>query len=433
MSTTASTTLHPIRDARLVPYCVLAIGVLGAALMTGRAALAALAAPFVLALALGLRRTGAVDVTARVTLDADQVLEGDVVDGMIEIGWNGELEPQVLLHRLRGVAAVADDITRSWEMPASATSLRLPIRLHATHWGRHSIGEVWLRLRAPFGLVSWTGRVATAPALRVLPGSDRLTRLLDPAEYRGVIGMHRSRRFGAGHEFAELRPYVPGDRLRDLNWAATARRRRPLVNRHHPELAGDVVIALDAFADGSIDATAALARAARTAWTLAAVHFAAQDRVGFAALGGTTRWLSPASGRRAKYELFETLLGIGGEASTGVHARRTQARIAVPSSALVVAITPLQDARTIATLQSWRARGRAVAVVIIDTSDLLAAPASRAEVLARRMWQLQHESRKRRLTDVGIPVVTLGREGSVAAVVAALRRMPKTMSRMVRA
>jgi uncharacterized protein (DUF58 family) len=418
VTTTSTTTLSPARDARLIPYCVIAIAALGAALVAGQPALAALAAPFALALAFGLRRTTPVHVMARITLDTDQVLEGDLVTGRIELAWDGELLPHAMLHRLRGKAH--SSAATFWSLPHTTHSLELPIALTATQWGRHPAGEVWLRLRAPFGMLTWTGRVATAPTLRVLPKSERLTRLLDPAEYRAVLGMHRSRRFGAGSEFAELRQYSPGDRLRDLNWAATARRRKPLVNAHHPELSGDVVIALDAFADGSTGSTEALARAARAAWALASIHLRSNDRVGLVGLGGSTRWLAPASGRRAQYRLLETLLGMGGEPSDLPRAERT--RINVPAAALVVAITPLHERTTIGALQSWRAHGRMVAVVAVDTSDLLGDAASAGEVQARRLWRIELERRRRELTELGIPVVTLGADGRIGPVVSALRR-----------
>ena len=45
-----------------------------------------------------------------------------------------------------------------------------------------------------------------------------------------------SGRFGTpGEDFADLRPYVPGDRLRDLSWAASARSDEPWVVVHHPD------------------------------------------------------------------------------------------------------------------------------------------------------------------------------------------------------
>lgn len=218
-----------------------------------------------------------------------------------------------------------------------------------------------------------------------------------------------------------MRPYVPGDRLRDLNWAATARYGRPFVNRYHPELSGDVVIALDAFADGSLASTEALRRAARAAWALASIHFRANDRVGLVGLGGRTQWLPPAGGRLARYRFLEVLLRIGGEAGRSAKIRPGQ-DTAVPSSALVIALTPLHDDHPLNALTSWRAQGRSVAVVLIDMNDQIDEPESEAEGLARRLWLLELDRRKRELTRLGIPLVTLGRDDPMNPLVSALRR-----------
>ena len=413
--------LSPSRDARLVPYCLIALGGLAASLVAGQPALAALAIPFALALAVGLRRTRPVTVAARFVLDTDQVLEGDPVTGRLELAWDAAFETRIMLDRLRGVAPLPGDAL-SWAVPVASRSFQIPIRMRAVQWGRHTPGEVWVRMEAPLGLLTWTGNVIAAPALRVLPGSERLTDLLDPAESRTVLGTHRSKRIGGDGEFAELRPYSPGDRLRDLNWPATARHRRPFVNRHHPELAGDVVIAIDALADDSAASSAVLARAARAAWALASVHLRANDRVGLAGLGGSTQWLPPAGGRLARYRLLETLLRIGGDAADPATVRHDKHRAAVPSSALVIALTPLHDKHTLDTLQAWRARGRSVAVVVIETADLLGEPASPAEALARRVLRLELDRRRRELAELGIPVVTATADDPMTTVVPALRR-----------
>lgn len=423
-ATVATATLSPSRDGRLVPYCLIALGGLVASLVAGQPALAALAVPFVLALALGLRHTAPVEVTARITLDADRVLEGDRVMGRLELKWDGGYDAQVMLHRLQGVSPGA----LSWSLPAARRSVEFPIHLRATRWGRHTLAEVWVRMEAPFGLLSWTGKIVAGPIFRVLPGSERLTRLLDPFESRAVLGMHRSGRIGDGHDFAELRPYTPGDRLRDLNWTATARYRRPFVNRYHPELSGDVVIAIDAFADGSTGSARALAQAARAAWALASIHLRANDRVGLAGLGQSTQWLPPAGGRLARYRLLETLLRIGGDAADPAAGKAGGNRVAIPASALVIALTPLQDKSTLRTLESWRARGHSVQVIVIDTSDLLDEPASAAEALARRLWLLEINGRKRELTGLGIPVVTAAVDGPIEPVVSALRRAGRAPS-----
>ncbi|MQA92845.1 MAG: DUF58 domain-containing protein [Gemmatimonas sp.] len=426
VTTEGTRRLAPSRDERLVPYCLIAIGGLGASVLTGQPALAALALPFALALALGLRRSTPQEVRARVTLDADQVLEGDLVTGRIALEWDRRYDAHLLLHRLAGVLPISPDITPSWSFPAGTGSAEVQFEVQAARWGRHIMGEVWLRLATPSGLVMWTGMVVSGPTLRVLPESDRLNRLLDPVESHAVLGMHRSRRLGDGQEFAELRPYTPGDRLRDLNWGATARHRRPFVNRHHPEVSGDLLIAIDTFTDGSVSSTDALARAARAAWALASIHLQANDRVGLIGLGGRTQWLPPAGGRQAKYLLLETLLGVGGELVSTSTSPARHVRIAVPVSALVVVLTPLHARSTVDTLEWLRARGRSVAAMMIDTRNLLREPESPAEALAWRLWSMELEQRKRELADLGIPVVTVADDGPIGQMVSALRRARKT-------
>jgi uncharacterized protein (DUF58 family) len=425
-----TTTLEPSRDGRLVPWCVIALGGLAASILTGQPALAALASPFVLALALGLRRRGPIQVRARVALHAAEVLEGDAVTGRIELEWDEPLEARMILHRLRGFGTAGTGSAPSWSLPVPGRRIEAPLRLEARQWGRHAVGEVWLRLDAPFGLLAWTGRVLTGPMLRVLPGSERLSQLLDPAESGTVLGTHRSRRPGDGHEFAELRPYVPGDRLRNLNWAATARHRRPLVNIHHPERPGDVVIAIDAFADGSAASTVALGRAARAAWALASAHLRANDRVGVVGLGGSTRWLAPAGGQRARYQLLETLLDIGAEAADPLMSKGETLRRALPPSALILALTPLHDARTLRSLEEWRSKGRAVTVVLFDPGP--AGPAgTAAEALARRLWRLELARRQRTLTELGIPVIPLAGDGPIGPAISALRRVRRPARKRV--
>ncbi len=422
-----TTTLTPARDGRLVAYTVVTFGVLAAALLMGEAALVPLAIPFALALALGLRRTAPVEVTARVTLFADQVLEGDEVEGLLEMSWSGDFDAHAVIHRLRGITIGAR--TDFDERVDAIERLEVPFRITAAQWGRHSLGEIWLRLTLPFGLVSWTGRLMVGPSLRVLPGAERLNRLLSPDRSRTAWGVHGSTRLGDGHDFAELRPYVPGDRVRDLNWAATGRHRRPIVNRHHPEVSGDVVIALDARDDGSELARRILTRTARTAWALATMHMRANDRVGLVGLGRSTRWLPPAGGRLAKYMLMETLLGIGGEAADGVTTSRRQ--VDVPAGALIIGLTPLHDDDTLLTLLRWRARGRSLAVIVIDPDDATAPAATPSERLAARLWGLELDARIAALRRRGVAVVRAPVDGSMGPVISGLRRARQRSGRRV--
>lgn len=420
-----SVVLTPARDARLLPYVFIALGALGGAIFGGRPHLAMLAAPFLVALLVGLRRVGPVRVRTRVSVDRDRVVEGDPLTVHLEVEWDGSFDVRLMLYRLTGVVRQAGSPTTTAVRGASRVERSL--RLQASRWGRHHLGEIWLRLRLPFGLLTWTGKVAGGPAVRVLPSAERLDRILHPRDSRAIWGQHPSRRLGDGHEFAELHPYTPGDRLRDLNWAATARMRRPVVNRHHPELAGQVVVALDAFDDGSAGSAEALGRAARAAWALASVHLRANDQVGLVGLGGSMRWLPPAGGRKARYRLLDTLLQVGGDAAERV--AKTRRYPHVPASALIIVLTPLHTRDALEAATSWRARGRSVVVVVVDGVDFLGPPRAESERLARRLWKVDRQRRIEELEGLGVPVAVVPPAGSIAPAVAALGRATRHRKR----
>ena len=101
-----------------------------------------------------------------------------------------------------------------------------------------------------------------------------------------------------GLEFADTRAFVPGDRLRSVNWRASARRGELIVNERHPDRNADVVLFLDSFAEARSgrrgDGT--LERAVRAAATLAGRYLERRDRVGLVTFGGVLRWLEPGGG-----------------------------------------------------------------------------------------------------------------------------------------
>lgn len=60
-----------------------------------------------------------------------------------------------------------------------------------------------------------------------------------------IAGLHRSPDFGFSQEFAEYRPYVPGDDLRYVDWNVFARADRLYLKRYRGETNTRVVILLD--------------------------------------------------------------------------------------------------------------------------------------------------------------------------------------------
>jgi uncharacterized protein (DUF58 family) len=243
-----------------------------------------------------------------------------------------------------------------------------------------------------------------------------------------VAGAHLSRRRGPGTDFAELRPYVPGDRLRDVSWSTSSRLGEPWVIVHHPERTGTVVLVLDTFHDASAPGTEGLARAARAAWAVAAAHLRAQDRVGLVSEGPAAAWLPPRSGRRARWMLLDELLGVGAAAEDR-RSRRPQRRLAVPPDALVVGVTSLRSPTFARQLVHHRRLGRTTVALVVDTSDLLPPVHGPVEAAAQRLWRVEVDIARYELERAGVPTALVPPAGAVAPAIAILRRATSRLDR----
>src|SRR3989338_4524016 len=63
-----------------------------------------------------------------------------------------------------------------------------------------------------------------------------------------LIGLHRSPYYGVSIDFAEYRPYSPGDDPRSIDWNVYARTDRYYLKKYHGETNAEVTILLDASA-----------------------------------------------------------------------------------------------------------------------------------------------------------------------------------------
>ena len=58
-------------------------------------------------------------------------------------------------------------------------------------------------------------------------------------------GQHSALRWGRGWEFMDLAPYQPGDDVREIDWAATARTGTPTIKRHEATANVQVILVVD--------------------------------------------------------------------------------------------------------------------------------------------------------------------------------------------
>jgi uncharacterized protein (DUF58 family) len=403
-----ATTLDRHGTPRLLAYAALTIAGLFGAVLSGRAELAALAAPFALILVAGVVLAEPVAVTARLEPDAERVLEGDAISGTVSMSTDVPVgRVDVLVPVAAATVEVPEGGMLAWSGSSAAMGAGLAWRLRADRWGLVRVGPVWARAHAPLGLIRFEGRVGDAATVRVLPGAATTGPLLRPESPRAAAGTHVARIRGDGLEFAEVRPYAPGDRFRTLNWAVSARRDGLWVNQRHPERSADLVLLVDTFSDDREGHSPALTRAVRAAWLLATAHLAAHDRVGLVTFGGYPAWLVPGGGERALLGICDRLLITQAAWTEAQRSVEFLPAHVISAGASVVGLTPLHDSRMVAALVDLRRRGMDVAAVEVDVRDLIADAAAARGVppSAVALWQLERERRRDVLASVGVAVV----------------------------
>jgi len=157
---------------RLIAYATLTVLGLFGAVLSGRAELAAIAAPFTLLLLAGVVLAETPTVTARLALDTDRVIEGDTVTGSVTVTTVPPAGLVEVLAPARGASTVEqpDHGALAWSGTSAALGAPLELRLRPTTWGLVTVGPVWVRVHGPMGLVRWEGALGSPTTLRVLPG-----------------------------------------------------------------------------------------------------------------------------------------------------------------------------------------------------------------------------------------------------------------------
>jgi uncharacterized protein (DUF58 family) len=416
---------------KLGAYTALAgLGLLGA-LVAGRPELAAYAAPFATVLVLGLSLARTPRVTAILELERERQLQGENVGLDLEVRGHdpvGRLE--VLLDLPAGLAVEKQNpvIARlGWD-----ERRELDYTIRCERWGAYLVGNLVLRAPDALGLLVHETEIDCRQPLKVYPRGDVLRRLVRPRETQAFAGSQVPRSRGEGIEFADLRQFVPGDRIRRINWRATARRGEPWVNETHPERNSDVIIFLDTFVEARSEDEGTLDLSIRAASSLAAHYLREKDRVGLVAFGGVLNWLTASSGLVQFYRILDSLLDAEIFLSYAWKGIDLMPPRTLPPDSLVLALSPLLDERAVTSLLDLRARGFDLAIVEISPEPFAPAGRRPLDELAHRLWLLRREALRSRYRRLGVPVVAWSDDVPLQAALEEVRRF-KRHARVVHA
>ena len=116
-------------------------------------------------------------------------------------------------------------------------------------WGVRLLGEERVGLTAPWAGYRWGPVLLPGQSMSVLPSTAPLDSRAEAPQPVGLVGRHRSRRQGEGTEFAAIRPFHAGDRLRRINWRVSLRSGALHVVTTRAEQDAGVLLVVDALAD----------------------------------------------------------------------------------------------------------------------------------------------------------------------------------------
>ncbi len=192
----------------------------------------------------------------------------------------------------------------------SGEKVTLRYVLSFTEPGVYQFGQTALEVSTPFGLSSekWYAPVQT----RVVVYPKYANRHLDIPSSRTFswAGIIPSKSKGGRDEFLTIRAYEFGDPLKNVNWKATARSKRTMVNEWSVDRGLDVVVVVD-LSDENIPAVgdwSARASVIQAAYELTLALAKRGNRVGALILGSSLSKLRPGFGHRKLRQILDELV-----------------------------------------------------------------------------------------------------------------------------
>ena len=318
-----------------------------------------------------------------------------------------DLAPDILRHRvIPSFEAEAEELTTCREPRSSAPRIGHPI--HARR-----IPAPLCHDRPPM-IARFLGRLrprrqAPEPPELQGPVSAELLRQVRRIEIKtrhlvaeSFAGAYHAVFKGQGMSFEEVRPYLPGDEVRSIDWNVTARTGEPHVKRFIEERELTVMLLVDL--SGSLDFGSRgrfkQALAAELAAVLAFAATSNQDRVGLLAFSDRIECIiPPRRGRRHVLRIVRDLLALrpAGKGTDLALALDTLRHL-LHRRAVVFLISDFQGAARPALIsRALRAATRRHDLIAVQLSD----PLDQQLPPSGLLWLEDAESGERRLVDTG--------------------------------
>ena len=302
--------------------------------------------------------------------------------------------------------------------------LTVEVVTRMTRWGRHAVGQARIGALSSWAAYRWGPVMVDDHQVEVIPAAPVFDTVAPMPHPQGLVGIDRSVRPGEGSEFASIRQFQHGDRLRRIHWPSSLRSRSLNVTATYADHDSQVLVLVDASNDvgrsGGLDGSpSTLDATVRSAAALCEHYVRRGDRVGLHVTGATRAvHLRSSTGRQHLRRVLSALAAIrpGGQAADA-----SETRLQVDPGALVLLCSPLISPATMERAVGLVRRG--LTVVVIDTlpdqlehQPGLALWGSEADELAALAWRirlLERDADVTRVVEAGVPVVPWRGPGSL--------------------
>jgi uncharacterized protein (DUF58 family) len=160
------------------------------------------------------------------------------------------------------------------------------------------------------------------------------------------LGIMKKRRRGEGQDFHQLREYRQGDSLRQIDWKASARVRKPISREYQDERDQEIIFMLDC-GHRMLAKDDALSHFDHTLNAILLVTYVALkqgDAVGLGTFAGTSRWLPAHKGMHNVQHMLNTLYDIQPTTQAPDYAQAaTELLVRQKKRSLVILLSNLRD------------------------------------------------------------------------------------------
>jgi len=214
--------------------------------------------------------------------------------------------------------------------------------------GSAEFGQTCLRINTRWGLWQKLEHLGESQSVKVYPNFSAITHSSTIALEHQIsqLGIHLQQRRGEGSDFHQLREFREGDTMRQIDWKATSRHRKPISRDYQDERDQEIVFLLDCGRRlrNKDDQISHFDHALNALLLTSYIALRQGDAVGLMSFAGNQRWMSPIKGPAHINTILNKLYDLHSTTTTTDYLQAAEQLLARHKKrALIVIITNLQE------------------------------------------------------------------------------------------